>query len=53
MLALADTAVPFANKYEHEPVGVYYDGSKWTIFHENTAVAMPVGRAFNVMVVKP
>ena len=46
----ADTA---ANRYETEPVGVWYNGSRWTIFHENSLVAMPVGRAFNVMVVKP
>ena len=46
----ADTA---ATRYETEPVGVWYNGSRWTIFHENNLVAMPVGRAFNVMVVRP
>ncbi len=46
----ADTA---ANRYSSEPVGVYYNGSRWAIYHENTGVAMPVGRAFNVLVVKP
>jgi len=42
-----------ADRYEREPFGVWYNGTRWTIFHENTLVAMPVGRAFNVMVVKP
>ena len=41
-----------ANRYEKEPFGVYYDGSRWAIFHENLA-EMPVGRAFNVLIVKP
>ena len=45
-----DTASP---PYETVPVGVWYNGAQWTIFHENTSAAMPVGRAFNVMVVKP
>ena len=45
-----DTAL---NPYEPEPVGVWYNGTRWTIFHENTSVAMPAGRAFNVMIVKP
>lgn len=46
----ADTS---ATPYETNPVGVWYNGSNWTIFHENTGVAMPVGRAFNVMIIKP
>lgn len=46
----ADTA---ANRYETEPVGVYYNGSRWAIYHENPAVAIPIGRAFNVLVIKP
>lgn len=47
-----DTA---ANRYETEPVGVYYEtgSAKWAIFHENTAVLMTVGRTSNVFVVKP
>src|ERR1017187_9212637 len=45
-----DTA---ANRYEVSPVGVYYTGTGWAIFHEDDTTAMPVGRAFNVMVVKP
>jgi hypothetical protein len=44
-----DTAV---DRYERVPVGVWYDGLRWTIFHEDVS-AMPVGRAFNVMVVQP
>ena len=44
-----DTAT---DPYETHPVGVYYDGTKWNIFHEDFA-AMPVGRAFNVMVINP
>jgi len=46
----ADTA---GNRYETEPVGLWYNGSRWTIYHENTGVAMPIGRAFNVLVIKP
>ena len=46
----ADTA---ATPYEPNSVGVWYDGSHWTIYHENTSAAMPVGRAFNVMIIKP
>ena len=42
-----------ANKYATEPVGVWYNSTRWTIFHENNLVPMPVGRAFNVMVIKP
>jgi hypothetical protein len=42
-----------ATPYEPNTVGVWYNGSKWTIYHENTSVAMPVGRAFNVMIIKP
>jgi hypothetical protein len=40
------------DRYERVPVGVWYDGVRWTIFHEDLS-AMPVGRAFNVMVVRP
>jgi len=46
----ADTS---STPYEPNAVGVWYNGSRWTIYHENTSVAMPVGRAFNVMVIKP
>jgi hypothetical protein len=46
----ADTS---GTPYEPNAVGVWYNGSRWTIYHENTAVAMPVGRAFNVMIIKP
>ena len=41
-----------AARYETVPVGVWYDGAHWTIFHEDMS-AMPVGRAFNVLVIKP
>lgn len=44
-----DSAAP---RYESHPVGVFYDAGHWAIFHEDLA-AMPAGRAFNVMVVKP
>ena len=44
-----DTA---SQRYETVPVGVWYNGAQWTIFHEDAATAMPVGRAFNVMIVK-
>ena len=46
----ADTA---STRYETTPVGVWYNGSQWTIFHEDTSVPMPNGRAFNVMIIKP
>jgi hypothetical protein len=39
--------------YEPNAVGVWYNGSKWVIYHENTSVPMPIGRAFNVMIIKP
>jgi hypothetical protein len=42
-----------ATPYETNAVGVWYNGSRWTIYHENTGMAMPVGRAFNVLIVKP
>jgi hypothetical protein len=43
-----------ASRYETSPVGVYYEFSneRWMIYHEDLA-DMPVGRAFNVMIVKP
>jgi hypothetical protein len=46
----ADTS---STPYEPNAVGVWYNGSRWTVYHENTIVAMPVGRAFNVIVIKP
>jgi hypothetical protein len=46
----ADTS---ANKYHPQAVGVYYNGARWTIFHEDNATAMEVGDAFNVLVIKP
>jgi hypothetical protein len=46
----ADTS---STPYEPNIVGVWYNGSRWTIYHEDTSVAMPAGRAFNVMLIKP
>lgn len=46
----ADTS---ATPYEPNTVGVWYNGSRWTIYHEETGIPMPVGRAFNVMIIKP
>ena len=40
------------NMYETHPLGVWYNGMHWTIFHEDIA-AMPAGMAFNVTVIKP
>jgi hypothetical protein len=37
--------------YNNHPIGVYFTGGKWTIFNQDLA-AMPVGTAFNVMVVR-
>ena len=37
--------------YNANPVGVYWNGSGWLIFNENF-VNMPLGSAYNVMVVK-
>ena len=44
-----DTA---SDRYEKHTVGVFYEGGKWKIFHEDLT-AMPEGRAFNVMVINP
>ena len=44
-----DTA---ANRYDTVPVGVWFDGAHWTIFHEDGATPM-LGHAYNVMVIKP
>jgi hypothetical protein len=46
-----DDAMP---GYDTHPVGVFYDpwAKGWCIYHEDLA-EMPVGRAFNVMIVKP
>jgi hypothetical protein len=32
-------------------VGVWYNGTRWTIFNQNTKLPMPLGISFNVMVV--
>ena len=40
------------SQYNTKPVGVYYTGANWAIFNEDTS-AMALGRAFNVMVIKP
>ncbi len=39
-------------KYNTTPVGVYYSGGRWAIFNEDSS-PMGLGRAFNVMVIKP
>jgi hypothetical protein len=41
-----------AGVYDGNPIGVWYDGAHWEIFHENGA-AMTVGAAYNVLVIKP
>jgi hypothetical protein len=48
----ADTS---GTPYDPNSVGVWYNpaAARWTIFHEETSVAMPVGRAFNVIIIKP
>jgi hypothetical protein len=40
------------SQYNTKPVGVYYTGANWSIFNEDGS-AMALGRAFNVMVIKP
>ena len=42
-----------ASLYHPQVVGVYYDGTRWNIFHEDNATAMQAGDAFNVMIIKP
>jgi hypothetical protein len=37
--------------YNNHPIGVYYSGSKWGIFEQDSA-AMPVGATFNVLIIK-
>ncbi len=36
--------------YNDSPVGVWYDGSRWTIFNQKTAVPIRAGSEFNVLV---
>lgn len=36
--------------YNNQHIGVYYNGSGWSIFNQNTSVDMPVGAKFNVQV---
>lgn len=33
--------------------GVWYNGSRWTIFNQDTTAAMPLGMTFNVLVAPP
>jgi len=40
-----------SNVYLNHPIGVYYTGSKWAIFNQDSA-AMPVNAAFNVLIIK-
>jgi hypothetical protein len=37
--------------YNNHPIGVYFDGTTWRIFNQDS-VTMPVGTAFNVMVIR-
>jgi len=46
------TADTSAARYDTVPVGVYYDGVHWTIYHEDHSTPI-LGHAYNVMVVKP
>lgn len=39
-------------RYNTSPVGVFYGGGRWAIFNEDLS-AMGLGRAFNVLVIKP
>jgi len=39
-------------QYNTTPVGVYYNGTHWAIFNEDVSF-MALGRAFNVLVIKP
>lgn len=39
--------------YYTKPFGIYYNGSKWCIFSEDTSQAMVAGSKFNVLVFKP
>jgi hypothetical protein len=38
--------------YNPHPIGVWYDGANWYVFNEDKT-AMPVGAAFNVLVIHP
>ncbi len=41
-----------AGVYNPNPIGVYYTGTRWTIFNQNL-VGMVTNSAYNVLVVKP
>ena len=41
-----------AYPYEIKPYGVYYDGSNWNIYHEDTST-MTAGLYFNVLIINP
>lgn len=47
---LAPSGLPVV--YNNSPVGVWYNGTHWTIFEENNAITPPAGAAFNVLVIK-
>jgi hypothetical protein len=36
--------------YDNRPIGVWYNGSKWAIFNQDTTFPMPVNASFNVFV---
>lgn len=37
--------------YNNHPIGIYFDGTSWRIFNQDLGT-MPVGTAFNVMVIR-
>lgn len=41
------------NRYHTQPIGVYYQSPKWSIYHQDNTTAMEAGDAFNVMIIKP
>lgn len=41
-----------SGQYNSKLVGVFYDGAHWQIYNEDGST-MALGRAFNVLVVKP
>ena len=42
----------FGGAYNDNVIGVFWKGSNWAIFDQNTAVAMPIGASVNVLVIK-
>lgn len=42
--------MPIGNTNFTSHVGVWYNGSSWTIFNQNTGLPMPIGMTFNILV---